>query len=302
MAEQSIDFISSIEAEQQSAFSRKLHGELDRSLTDGFETALVELIEYASRDIPESPVTNLVERTGPQGILPPPERRAAAIASLSGEKPVETRVFVDAEYTGLSERPIDLVELHFVTEFNAGSLAGTGESEDVATLLNWFDRVRSVRDWRFETEEGATVRVRKIAGVMHLIKRGVIGNISYRELPLNGEGEVDRAAAAFTDSFREVVSGAALGQISDDFVSHELLTRQIGGKIMQPHQRGVLRLPVFIAPKSYDTQIKSQYRPISSATPPFVADLPSVLVVPGQETRAGMIKAGLGFQSLKEVK
>ncbi len=301
MAENSVDFISAIEAEQQGAFLRKLNGELDRNLTNGFETALIELVEYASRDIPPVPITNIVERTGPQGVLPPPERRAAAVAILSGEKPLEARVSVEKQYTGRAEKPIDLLEFHFITEINAGTLASLDESEDVATLLHWFDSVRNVRDWLVETNEGADARVKRFAGVMHLISRGVIGNTTYHEMSLNGDGAVSKAAEVFTGSYRGLVSGTALGQISDDFVSHQLLSRQVDAKIREPHQRGVLRIPVLITPKSYQSQTGNYYQPLLSSSP-LLTEMPSILVTPGQDPQVGMMRKGAGFVGLKEVK
>lgn len=301
MAENSIDFISAIESKQQGAFLRKLNGELDRNLTNGFEAALIELVKHTSTDIPPVPITNMVERTGPQGVLPPPERRAAAIAVLSGENPSETRVSMDKQYTGRVERPIELLEFHFITEINAAALASTDDSEDVATLLHWFDTVRNVRDWLVETDEGADARVERFAGVMHLITRGVIGNTSYHEMSLNGDGAVDRAAQVFTGSYRDLVSGTALGQISDDFVAHELLSRQIDAKIKQPHQKGVLRIPVLISPKSYQSETESYYRSLGSTTP-LLFEVPSILVTPGQDPQAGMMRKGSGFIGLKGVK
>lgn len=301
MSEQSVDFFSSLEAEQQSAFARKLNGELDQNLIGRFEESLAELIEFASRDVPPVSITELVARTGPQGVLPPPEKRMAAIEILSGRDPAVTREFVGAEQTGEMERPIELAELHFITEVNPTSLVNTAESEDIATLLNWFGRMQSIRDRLVETDEGVELRIKKFGGFLHIISRGAIGNISYDELPLINKAGIDQAARVYTGSFREVVNGQGLNQISDDFVAHELLTRQIGEKIKQPRQRGVLRLPIFIAPKSYQSQQKTQYRPLISSTP-FITEIPSILIYPGKDPQAGILKPGLGFVPLKESK
>lgn len=248
--EQSVDLGRLIGAANRSNFKEPIEKGPDPSFSRKFSQELEQFIVLSSNDIPQvSPVVP-VEREGSFGILPSPARIAVAKAMLTGERIPPLKLHEETIHVGEPERLLDNVYLHAIVEIDPRTAVNKAEQEAIInTLLSiWQTVLLDKPTFKGVDQAGTPVSIKtaEIQAVLHLIKKGAVGNYKYDELPIVLQSDVQNALSSVEQGLSWVLQFHPNDTPKSDHLVGEILDAQIKKAVGEDNGEKKISLPIFV--------------------------------------------------------
>lgn len=240
----------------QEAKEKGLNGQLLKE----FEAKLGLFLGIKGRHITPRVTSSTTSHEGPFGIIPPPAKRQLAKEILAGQ-PLSPLRILEETVAGTPERNVDQLSFHFVAEVNPLSATRSAEAREVIDILKilgycigQIQKRGGYARWSYKDDQEPAIVIKTAKGILHLLKRGILGNYSLEALALNSPAEVTDTINAYQTSLVEVYQPSPADKPKDDLVAHMVLFPQIGRKIFEDSddtKEEKLVLPIVMSPKIY---------------------------------------------------
>lgn len=227
----------------------------DPNFNSEFRNELARFIYLASSNIEPVVPVETRQHEGSVGYLPPPAKRVVVRDILSGRPVTPLRVYEETEVVGKPQRQIEEVAIHVVVVVDPVTVVDKSEiAATVNTLLaiRDFPKDGVVLDWNASDTD--VLRVNKVRPVLHLIRRGALGNYSSENFPLVSLADCDAALSSYQRSLAGVLEFLPGENPDRDFVAHDVISARIAGEIEEERDSGKISLPIVVVPKTYQSE------------------------------------------------
>lgn len=252
--EQNVDLGKLIEKSNRSNFQRLKENGHGVEFSNKFSEQLTRLIVLSSADIPEVASEVQVEREGSFGILPAPARKDFLKAMLKGERTPPLKVHEEAIRVGQPERMLDRISLHTIVEINPSTASSQAGQMVIADSLFSVLQTVSIENPAFQGKDqfGATISIKakELRGILHVIKKSVLGNFEYEELPINQPEDVQKALTTIEQGLSWVLQFHPKDTPKYETLAYETLDAQIEKRVDQDKGERQISLPILVAPNS----------------------------------------------------
>lgn len=247
--------ISEVIAIQNSEAIKQAEG-LDRKFYDSFAGVFADAVDISSRHIPTRPQTETIQIEGTFGVLPSPAKKIVVKEVLSGHPTPPLKVSEETIETDKQERPIDTATLHAVIEVTPKTSADREEVRLTVGMLSAIQKLLELgkKPSGLQMEIGdLLITIKNTRAVLHLIRRGVLGNYRVENLALVTSTDFQRALSEFEKMTFEALQFNPQEKSNSDTVAHEVINQQIAEDIARDKGPAKVSLAVLAFPKDFET-------------------------------------------------